>query len=70
MFRLQESHSQQTELRLDDFGLALLHHQRTTAVGIGFPVYFLYLHASQLTVLAQKLKGIDVPAAGTALLVA
>ena len=67
---LQESHGQQAELCLNDEGLALLHHDGTTALGVGFPVYFLHLHTRQSAVLTQELERIDVPATGAAFLVA
>ena len=68
MLGLQESHRQQTELSLDDFGFTFLHHDRTTAVGIRLPVNLLHLHTYQFTVLAQELKGVDVPTTSAALL--
>ena len=69
MFRLQESHSQQTELGLDNLGLALLDHDGATAFWVWLPVNLLNLYASQFAVLAQKLQGVDIPATGATLLV-
>ena len=49
---LQEAHGQETELGLDDEGLALGNHDRTTAGGVGLPVDFLDADAGQAAVLA------------------
>ena len=70
MLWLQKSHRQQHEFGLDDFGLAPLYHDGPTALWIGFPVNLLHLHTCQLTILAQELQGVDVPATGATLLVA
>ena len=69
VFGLQEAHGQQTELGLDDFRLTLLDHDGTTAVGIGFPIDFLYFHTSELPVLTQELQGVDVPSSRASLFV-
>ena len=69
MFRLQESHSQQNQLGLYDFGLALLNHNGATTFWVWLPVYLLNFYACQLAILAQELKGIDVPTACATFLV-
>ena len=63
MLWLQESHSQQNQLGLDDFGLTLLYHDGATTLWVWLPVDFLNLHASQFAILTQELQGIDVPSA-------
>lgn len=55
MLRTEESHGEEHQLCLDDFRL--------------FPL-LLYLHASESSVLAYKLKGVDVPATDTSFLMA
>ena len=57
----QESHGEETELSLDDFGFALLNHNGTTTVGVGLPIDFLHFHACQLSVFSKKFKGVDIP---------
>ena len=52
VFWLQESHSEEYELCLDNLRLAFLYHDGTTTLGIGLPVDLLYLHTCELTVLA------------------
>ncbi len=69
VFGFQEAHGQQTEFCLDDFRLALLNHDGTTAVGIGLPIDFLHFHARQLSVLTEELKGVDVPSSRTSFFV-
>ena len=75
MLRLEKAHGQQTELGLDDVGLAFLYHQRAgnpspvSRGGCWLPVDILHTYAGQLAVLAQKLERVDIPAAGAALLV-
>ena len=61
MLGLQESHREKDEFGLDDFRLSLLHHQGTSAIGIGLPIDFLHPYACELPVLAEKLQGVDIP---------
>ena len=67
---LEEAHGEEAELGLDDFGLALLNHDGTSAGGVGFPVDFLDADAGEVAVGAEELEGVDVPAAGAAFFVA
>ena len=65
----QESHGEETELSLDDFGFALLDHNGTTTIGVGLPIDFLHFHACQLSVFSKKFKGIDIPSSRTSFFV-
>ena len=68
MLWLQESHGQQNEFGLDDFGLTFLYHDGATALRVWLPVDFLNFHACQLAILTQELQGVDVPSPGTSFL--
>ena len=69
MLGLEESHGEEHELGLDDFGLSGLDHDGTTAGGIGLPINGLDADAGEFAVLAEELESVDVPAAGAAFFV-
>ena len=61
VFGLEEAHSQENKFGLDDFRFALLNHDGTTTVGIGFPVNLLNLYTCEVTIFADEFEGIDIP---------
>jgi hypothetical protein len=63
MLWLEEAHSQQNQLGLNDFGLALLYHDGASTLWVGLPFNLLNFYASEMAILSQELQGIDVPAA-------
>ena len=69
MLGLQETHGEEDEFGLDDFGFSSFNHDGTTTVGVGFPVDGLDAYTCDMTVLAKELKGVDVPSTGAAFLV-
>ena len=52
MLGLEEAHSEEHELCLDDFRFTGFDHDGATTVGIGFPVDGLYADTRDVTVLA------------------
>ena len=69
MLRFEESHGEEDEFSLDDFRLTRFDHDGTTAFRVGLPVDGLNADASDMTVFAQELERVDIPATDTAFLV-
>ena len=70
MLRFEESHCKEARLTLYHLGVASLNHQWTASPWIRLPLDGLHTDATQLSVLADELQRVDVPAARTSLLVA